>query len=95
MSMQNMSEYVCFSETYENADRLPHFQQVLPVTKPDNLGNTLVTESPQHSSQPKRIPKAQFTANQRNINGLRCLFRTNLIVLYKADIRKNSTVSKS
>lgn len=93
--MQNIPEYVCFSEAQENADRLPHFQQVLPVTKPDNRGNTLVTESSQHSSQPIRISKAQITANQRNISGLRQLSRTNLIVSYKADIRKNSTVSKS
>jgi 1,4-dihydroxy-2-naphthoyl-CoA synthase len=88
-----MSEHVCFSEAHENTDRLPHFQQVLPVTKSDNQGNTLVTESSQHSSQSKRISKAQINANQRNISGLRQLSRTNLIVSYKADIRKNSTVS--
>ena len=39
--------------------------------------------------------KAQINANQRDINGLHQLSRTNLIVSYRADIRKNSTVSKS
>ncbi len=90
-----MPEYVCFSEAHKNADRLPHFQQVLPVTKPDNRGNTLVTESSQHSSQPIRISKAQINANQRNISDLRYLARNNIIVPYSLDTHKNSTVSNS
>ncbi len=48
----------------------------------------LVTESSQHFSQQERITCMQLKATQLYINGLRRLFRTNLIVLYTADIHK-------
>ena len=39
-AVQNMPEYVCFSESLEMSYRFPCFYQVLPVTKRSNQGNT-------------------------------------------------------
>ena len=39
-AVQNMPEYVCFSQSLEISYRLPCFHQVLPVTKRSNRGNT-------------------------------------------------------